>query len=116
MLAQLSGVLASGTRTDLQSVRMVMGTLLAAGPMRILAATSATLRADLAAEAASLPMPTLLIWGDRDRLVPVDAGRRLARTIPDARFIAIPGAGHQAMWEAPEAFTAAVLPFLASPG
>jgi pimeloyl-ACP methyl ester carboxylesterase len=116
LVAQLGGVLASGSRTDLQSVSMVMGTLLAAGPMRILAATSATLRADLAVEAAALPMPTLLVWGDRDRLVPVEAGRGLARTIPDARFITIHGAGHQAMWEAPEAFSAAVLPFLTSRG
>jgi pimeloyl-ACP methyl ester carboxylesterase len=112
LLGQLGGVVMSGTRTDLQSVSLVMGTLLAAGPMRMAAATHATLRADLAAEAATLPMPTLLVWGDDDRLVPVEIGRRLAQLIPDAQLVAIPGAGHQAMWEAPDAFSAAVLRFL----
>ncbi|HYN63887.1 MAG TPA: alpha/beta fold hydrolase [Candidatus Limnocylindrales bacterium] len=112
LLGQLGGVVMSGTRTDLQSVSLVMGTLLAAGPMRMAAATHATLRADLAGEAAALGMPTLLVWGDDDRLVPVEVGRRLAQLVPNARLVTIAMAGHQAMWEAPEAFNAAVLSFL----
>jgi pimeloyl-ACP methyl ester carboxylesterase len=113
LLAQLGAVVMSGTRTDRQSVSLVMATLLAAGPMRMAAATNATLRADLAEEAAAVAIPTLLVWGEHDRLVPVEVGRRLAELIPDARLVTIPGAGHQAMWEAPEAFNSAVLPFLA---
>ncbi len=39
-------------------------------------------------------VPTLLISGDRDRLVPVENSRRLARLIPGARLVELPGAGH----------------------
>jgi pimeloyl-ACP methyl ester carboxylesterase len=112
LLGRLGGVVMSGTRTDSQSVSLVMATLLAAGPMRMAAATHATLRADLAAEAATTTVPTLLIWGEDDRVVPLEVGRQLARVMPDARLLTIAGAGHQAMWEAPDAFNAAVAAFL----
>ena len=39
-------------------------------------------------------VPTLVISGDRDRLVPVENSRRLARLIPGARLVELPGAGH----------------------
>ena len=38
--------------------------------------------------------PTLVVHGDADRMVPIDNGRRLAEAIPDARLLALPGAGH----------------------
>ena len=41
-----------------------------------------------------LRLPTLVISGDRDRLVPVENSRRLARIIPRARLLELPGAGH----------------------
>jgi len=41
-----------------------------------------------------LRIPTLVISGDRDRLVPVENSRRLARMIPRARLVELPGAGH----------------------
>ena len=39
-------------------------------------------------------MPTLVIHGDADILVPVENGRRVAAAIPGARYIEIPGMGH----------------------
>lgn len=41
-----------------------------------------------------LRIPTLVISGDRDRLVPVENSRRLARMIPRARLVEFPGVGH----------------------
>lgn len=38
--------------------------------------------------------PTLILWGEEDRLVPVEAGRRYARAIAGARLIIYPGTGH----------------------
>ncbi len=38
--------------------------------------------------------PTLVITGDRDRLVPVENSRRLARAIRGARLVELAGAGH----------------------
>jgi len=39
-------------------------------------------------------VPTLVVSGDRDRLVPVENSRKLARLIPGARLVELPGAGH----------------------
>jgi pimeloyl-ACP methyl ester carboxylesterase len=39
-------------------------------------------------------VPTVLIYGDADRMVPVTVGRDLARRIPHAQAIEVPGEGH----------------------
>lgn len=49
-----------------------------------------------------LRIPTLVLSGDRDRLVPVENSRRLARLIPRARLVELPGAGHAFPFERPE--------------
>jgi pimeloyl-ACP methyl ester carboxylesterase len=114
LLSRAGGVLRSATRTDRQSIGLVVSTLVAAGPLRMAAAAQATLRADLAAEVAGVATPTLLIWGADDLLVPVETGRRMESAMRDARLVVIPGAAHQAMWDAPAEFDAAVLAFLSA--
>ena len=64
------------------------------------------------AELQALRVPTLLIWGERDRFVPAAHARRAARHLPDARLHLIAGAGHSPNWERPEEVLAALLPFL----
>jgi pimeloyl-ACP methyl ester carboxylesterase len=59
--------------------------------------------------ARSLTRPTLVIWGDRDRLVDPALAPRLAAVVPDARLLVLDGVGHVAMLEAPEATARAVL-------
>jgi pimeloyl-ACP methyl ester carboxylesterase len=59
--------------------------------------------------AASLRMPTLVLWGDRDKLVDPALAPRLAATIPDARLHLVEGVGHVAMLESPEETARAVL-------
>ena len=49
---------------------------------------------DLRSQVAGIQVPTLVIHGTRDRVVAPAAGRWLARRIPGARFVAMPGAGH----------------------
>lgn len=41
-----------------------------------------------------MKVPTLVLTGDRDRLVPEENSRRLAQSIPGARLVVLPGAGH----------------------
>jgi pimeloyl-ACP methyl ester carboxylesterase len=48
-----------------------------------------------------LRTPTLVLSGDRDRLVPVENSRRLSRIIPRARLVEFPGAGHAFPFERP---------------
>jgi pimeloyl-ACP methyl ester carboxylesterase len=46
--------------------------------------------------------PSLVVWGARDRILPVSSGRKLALRIPDARFVPLNGVGHCPMVEAPD--------------
>lgn len=59
-----------------------------------------------------LRQPVLLIAGAEDGAMPTSM-RALAEVIPDSRFQEIPQAGHLPGIEAPEAFNAAMAPFLA---
>ena len=47
-------------------------------------------------------VPTLVIWGEDDRIVPVSVGRRIAAAMPAARLDVISGAGHLPHIENPE--------------
>ncbi|TPV96745.1 MAG: alpha/beta hydrolase [Myxococcales bacterium FL481] len=49
-----------------------------------------------------------LIWGDRDRIVPLELGRALAARIGAARFDVIDGCGHAPHEERPQAFAQVV--------
>ncbi len=62
-------------------------------------------------ELATLRMPVGLIWGAEDQLFLCDAGERMARAIPNARFYPIAKAGHGVQWERPQEFFAAVREF-----
>jgi pimeloyl-ACP methyl ester carboxylesterase len=64
----------------------------AAGTARQLAAILAS--ADRTEQLRSLSVPTTVIHGQADPLVPFRGGRATAQAIPDARLIAIPGMGH----------------------
>ena len=55
--------------------------------------TAVTLHAS-SEKLAALRVPTLVLTGDQDRLVPEENSRRLAELIPEARFVLLPGAGH----------------------
>jgi pimeloyl-ACP methyl ester carboxylesterase len=65
------------------------------------------------AEIAAITAPTLILWGEEDRLIPLAAGQWLARTMPNAALTAYPGIGHLPQEEAPEATLAALKPWLA---
>lgn len=45
--------------------------------------------------------PTLILWGDRDALLPRAGQAALAAALPEARFVAFGGAGHGLHWEDP---------------
>ena len=56
--------------------------------------------------------PTLLLWGDQDQEVRRPAVEVMAATIPGARLVVFPGAGHFPFQDAPDAFCRAVRTFL----
>jgi len=59
-------------------------------------------------------LPTLLIWGEKDRAVGVVSGRRLAELL-GARLIVLPGVGHIPFAELPEVCNRAVGDWLRDP-
>jgi len=63
-----------------------------------------------AAELAAIRVPTLIVWGDEDELVPRWFGDRLAQLIPGARFELVPG-GHIPPVERPRELIALLLGF-----
>jgi pimeloyl-ACP methyl ester carboxylesterase len=60
------------------------------------------------AVAARVQAPTLVVWGDRDRLVSPRLAARTAATIPRARLLMLPEVGHVAQIEAPATVARAV--------
>jgi pimeloyl-ACP methyl ester carboxylesterase len=69
-------------------------------------------RADIRDEARSIRAPTLLVWGERDALVPLPLAAEWRRAIPSSRLVVLPGAGHIPMVERPRTFAKLLLEFL----
>ena len=59
-------------------------------------------------------VPTLVVWGGKDRLIPVSEGERLAARIPGSRLVVLPDAGHLPQREQPGVFARAVADFLSA--
>lgn len=59
-----------------------------------------------------ITVPTLVLWGENDRVVSTDYGRAFAAAIPGARFETVANAGHLPHLERPEAVATAVARFL----
>jgi pimeloyl-ACP methyl ester carboxylesterase len=61
---------------------------------------------------ARIHTPTLVLHGDDDKLIPVEAGRKFATTIPGARLIIYPDVGHTPQMEIPARSVADLQAFL----
>ncbi|MCX8132758.1 MAG: alpha/beta fold hydrolase [Roseococcus sp.] len=64
---------------------------------------------------ARIAAPTLLLWGERDAMVPASNAADYLRALRDARSVVLPGIGHVPMEEAPEATARAIRAFLSPP-
>lgn len=74
--------------------------------------TQATDPPGLAERLDQIQVPTLVISGDDDQIVPVENSRRLADDIPGAKLAVIENCGHLPQEECPQAFLQAVYEFL----
>ena len=61
-----------------------------------------------------IAQPTLVLWGEHDRLLPLAEGEELARAIPNARLLLVPSSGHLPLEEQPTFCNRALLDFLRS--
>lgn len=84
-----------------------------ASAQRTSAAFATISRADLRPLLRELPQPLGVIWGDRDRTVPVRHADAIRQARPDAQIVVLQRAGHVAMVERPDEFVAALEGLLA---
>jgi pimeloyl-ACP methyl ester carboxylesterase len=96
-----------GYRTPLRSLRQRRALLRAARQLDLAQGEA------LAGRLREIPLPTLLVHGREDGVVPLEMGERLSGEIRDARLVVLDGVGHLPPEEAPEASLAPVLDFLA---
>ncbi|TML79925.1 MAG: alpha/beta fold hydrolase [Actinobacteria bacterium] len=80
-------------------------TILDPGGQRV----SATDRLYLAAE-----MPTLIVWGERDPIIPFRHGLRASELVPGSRFVSFPDAGHFPYRDDPRRFVRELADFIES--
>lgn len=114
--AQMIGkMLTPETARDREPLRRallgLMGAQSVGGIVRALAAMRD--RPDSGPSIARIAVPTLVVSGAEDRLIPPDDARALRDAIPGARLVLIPGAAHLPNYEQPAAFDAAVRELLA---
>ena len=72
----------------------------------------AVAEADLRDVLPRIRVPTLLLYGERDRRSPLAVAEALHASIPDSRLVVLPGVGHLANVERPDEWDAAVRAFL----
>lgn len=84
---------------------------LRAGPLNLFLSTLDILGSDTTEIVKKITAPTLLIFGDRDNLVPPATGEAMHLLIPGSQLEIIEGAGHVLMWDHPKTFNRLVLEF-----
>ena len=87
---------------------------LRAGPATLWRAARDLLAEDLREDLQRIGAPTLLVWGERDTLVPPAVGDLLQGEIPGSRLLVLERAAHVPMFDRPKEFNAALLSFLAA--
>lgn len=83
-------------------------------PLSVLGKQIDVLGTNVCARLPEVRLPTLIVHGDDDPLVPHGNGEELARLLRHATFATLPGCGHLASWEAPGPLLQAVMPFLSA--
>jgi 4,5:9,10-diseco-3-hydroxy-5,9,17-trioxoandrosta-1(10),2-diene-4-oate hydrolase len=86
--------------------------LAGAGKPGFMQALDANLSYDLRDRLPQIACPTLIVWGDGDRVISVRDAAVYAELIPDSRRIVFQDTGHMAMLERPDAFNAFLADFL----
>jgi pimeloyl-ACP methyl ester carboxylesterase len=95
-----------------EAVARFAASVRAFNPAGFRAMTWSSAEADLRDILATVDVPTLLLYGDRDARAPLDVAHALQAGIPGSRLVVLPGVGHVSPVEAPELFNREVRGFL----
>jgi pimeloyl-ACP methyl ester carboxylesterase len=110
--AMLVGAVGDPAGMDAGTARHLMRGPL--GARRLREAVTAIARADLRDELRSLDRGYALVWGARDRIIPMRVADRMATIREPVTLVRIPGAGHVAQLERPAEYAGAVRDALAA--
>ena len=99
-------------KTTLSALRSHLFERAVPAPAALTAALDLLAATDLRSDVPAIRHPALVVAGDRDTLTPPAAGAWLARTLPNARLVAIAGAAHAPHLSHPAAVAAALARFL----
>jgi 2-hydroxy-6-oxonona-2,4-dienedioate hydrolase len=80
--------------------------------LRLVQAARAAKRRNIEAHLAEIRVPTCLIWGEEDRITPLDVAWRFYALIPRSDLFLIPRCGHAPMLEQPQSFNALLVDWL----
>lgn len=69
-------------------------------------------REELVTSMREIRVPTLLVWGEKDIIVPINIARRMKETIKDAKLIVVPNIGHALPYKNPKEFVRTIYDFL----
>jgi pimeloyl-ACP methyl ester carboxylesterase len=97
---------------DPRFLRTIAEDAWAAGPATLAQALHRIVSDDVRPLLGRIRAPTLVVWGEGDRLVPPADGEAFRRLIPDARLVRIRRAAHNPMVDRPSAFNRVLLRFL----
>lgn len=70
---------------------------------------------EITSKYSTISVPTLIVWGRDDKVIPLAIGEMLDQAIPDSRLLIIEQAGHVPQEEKPEETIAPILKFLKDP-
>ena len=63
-------------------------------------------------ELAEIRAPTLIVWGDKDTIVPISDQEKLKAAIESSQFIVHEGVGHAIYWEEPDQVASDLVTFI----
>ena len=102
-----------GKRVSQRVIEANWAVAIGASPIGALACVDAWIE-DFRKDIPRNDVPTMIIHGDDDRILPADAAsRRQAKMIENVRYIEIKGASHGLTWTRAEEINAELVPFLA---
>jgi pimeloyl-ACP methyl ester carboxylesterase len=79
-------------------------------------ALRACLEYDFRDRLPEIRQPTLIVWGEKDSIIPVRDAHEFERLIPDSRKVVMQDTGHIPMAERPASFNDVMMEFLAETG
>lgn len=115
----LRSIVHDGSRVSAEQVRGYADPLESPAAVRALIASARQIRPEgmerVTARYRDLDVPTLLMWGRQDRVVPLWVGQRLERDLPAARLHVFDECGHLPADELPDESWAVLEAFLDEP-